>query len=185
MKERELNFKFLNICAMSLNLMIKSTWEYCLAIVSLMHSKVVLAMIPIAYLIELTPGGEELTMATLVFCYLADSVLGLLLALQTKTFDWKRLPRMIYKIVVFYFTLRISQMVGDLLIIYNVEVVGKHLFPFFLLVITIIEAVSAIGNADKLYPNKATQALIGVLNRISENALEKLNERDLKKNENL
>ena len=156
--------------------MVRSAWEYCLVMLSLFKSKVILAMFPIAYLIEVAPGGEEMTMAALVFCYLADSVLGLLLAIQTRAFDWKRLPRLIYKIVVFYFTLRISQMVGNLLIYYNVEIIGKHLFPLFLLVITIIEAVSAIGNADKLYPNKATQALMGILNKISENALEKLKE---------
>ena len=156
--------------------MLRSGWEYCMVMWGVLKSKVVLALLPIAIFIELKPGGEEMTMGMLIFCYVADSILGLLCAIQSKTFDWKKLPRMAYKLVVFYVTLKIGQQTGEILAFYSFKAVGEFVFPLVLLIITTIEAGSAIGNADRLYPNKATSAVMNLLNKISENALQKLKE---------
>jgi hypothetical protein len=161
---------------MSLSLMLRSGLDYLTAMWGILKSKVAYGLLPMAVFIEVAPGGEELTMGMLIFCYVADSILGLLVAIQTKTFDWKRLPRLAYKLVVFYVTLKISQQTGDILKIYDYEVVGGSVFPLVLLIITTIEAGSAIANADKLYPNKATKVVLSLINRISENAIQKIKE---------
>jgi hypothetical protein len=159
---------------MSLSLMFRSGFEYLTAMWALIKSKVLFALLPIAIFVEVAPGGEELTMGMLIFCYVADSILGLLVAIQTKTFDWKKLPRLAYKLVVFYVTLKISQQTGDILKFYDYAIIGGYVFPLVLLIITTIEAGSAIANADKLYPNKATAVVLSLLNRISENAIQKI-----------
>jgi len=157
-------------------MLLRSGFEYLTAMWSVLKSKVILALLPIAVFVEIAPGGEELTMGMLIFCFVADSILGILVAIQTKTFDWKKLPRLSYKIVVFYVTLKISQQTGDILKFYDFEKLGEYVFPLVLLIITTIEAGSAIANADKLYPNKATAAVLSLLNRISENAIQKIKE---------
>lgn len=161
---------------MSLSMMFRSGLDYLTAMWALLKSKVAFALLPIAVFIEIAPGGEELTMGMLIFCYAADSVLGLLVAIQTRTFDWKKLPRLAYKLVVFYVTLKISQQTGDILKYYDYAKIGEYVFPLVLLIITTIEAGSAIANADRLYPNKATSAVLALLNKISENAIQKIKE---------
>jgi hypothetical protein len=157
-------------------MMLRSGLEYLTAMWAILKSKLVIALVPIALLIKLAPGGERLAMEMLVYSYFADTVLGLICAFQFKTFDWKRLPRVAYKLVVFYVCLKISQQTGEILIFYGFDTFGKILFPLVLLLTTTIEAGSAIGNAHKLYPTKATAVVMDVLNKISENAIEKIKE---------
>jgi len=161
---------------MSLSLMFRSGFEYLTAMWAILKSKVVFALVPLSLLIKLAPGGERLAMEMLIYSYAADTILGLLCAFQLKIFDWKRLPRVVYKLVVFYVCLKISQQTGEILIYFGLEMLGKILFPLVLLLAATIEAGSAIGNAHKLYPTKLTKVVMNVLNKISENAIEKINE---------
>lgn len=163
--------------------MFRSGLEYLTTMWGILKSKVVFALVPLSFLIKLAPGGERLAMEMLIYSYIADSILGLLCAFQFRVFDWKRLPRVVYKLVVFYVCLKISQQTGEILIYFGIEILGKILFPLVLLLAATIEAGSAIGNAHKLYPTKLTKVVMDVLNKISENAIEKIKEASPKRTE--
>lgn len=159
---------------MSLSLMLQTVQQYLLVMWNFATSKLILVIFPVSFLIEIYPGGQEIAMNLLVFSYLADTVLGISLAINNRQFDMKKLPKLLYKVIVFYVTLKISQLTGQMMDFYHLEVIGKVLFPLTLLVWSLVEATSALFNANELFPNKITQTLVNLLNKLSENALEKI-----------
>jgi phage-related holin len=133
----------------------------------------ILAMSILTALVIQVSDTDRLAVETMIICFCFDAVLGVTIALKEKAFDWKKLPKLIYKAVVYFFYLKVAQLVGELLVQTGWRG-GGTVFTTFLMIIVVVEARSVLLNGNKLYPNKVFQPLVALLDKISINNSEKL-----------
>jgi phage-related holin len=127
-----------------------------------------------ALLIQVS-DADELAVHSLIVCFIFDSILGITIALKEQRFDWRKLPKIVYKSVVYFFYLKIAQLVGDLLVQTGLQN-GGTVFTTFLMLIVVLEARSVLLNGNKLYPNRVFKPLMNLLDKISAKNESKLNE---------
>jgi hypothetical protein len=139
---------------------------------ALIKSPILAVSILTALVIQVS-DTDQLAVESLIICFCFDAVLGVAIALKNQVFDWKKLPKLIYKSVVYFFYLKIAQLVGGLLVQTGWQG-GGTVFSTFLMIIVVLEARSVLLNGNKLYPNKVFQPLVALLDKISINNSEKL-----------
>jgi hypothetical protein len=151
--------------------------EFCFAYgtqaLTLAWSKILFISLPVAFYLTFTEK-EVLALNALFFFYIADSLLGIVVAIKDRLFSWSKLPRLGYKLLVFYVFLKTSQLVGELFQGFGFEI-GSTLMMIILLLFVVLEAKSAVLKANELYPNPVTKPLVTLLNKISKNAMQTLN----------
>jgi phage-related holin len=130
---------------------------------------------PTLFLLRLT-DSDTIAVHALVFAFLADSLLGIIEAIASKEFDWDKLPRIIYKAIVYFFYLKLSQFAGDLLSEQGLGR-GDNIMILFIIVMFVAEGKSAIQKADKLYPNPITTPLTKLFDKISLNTKSEIEEK--------
>jgi hypothetical protein len=141
---------------------------------ALVKSPILLMSILTALVIQVS-DTDQLAVESLIICFCFDAVLGIAIALKNQVFDWKKLPKLIYKSVVYFFYLKIAQLVGGLLVQTGWSG-GGTVFSTFLMIIVVLEARSVLLNGNKLYPNKIFQPLVSLLDKISEKSETKLSD---------
>lgn len=150
--------------------------EFCLAygtqVMALAWSKILFISLPVAFYLSFNEK-EVLAMNALFFFYIADSILGIVVAIKDRLFSWAKLPRLGYKLLVFYVFLKTGQLVGELFQGFGLEI-GSTLMMIILLLFVVLEAKSAVLKANDLYPNPITKPLVALLNKISKNAIDSL-----------
>lgn len=142
---------------------------------SAIKSPVLLISIASAVFIQITEQ-DRLAVESLVVFYCFDAVLGITIALKDQLFDWKKLPKLIYKAVVYFFYLKVAQLVGQMLVNIGWQD-GATVFTTFLMIVVVLEARSVLLNGNKLYPNKVFQPLVALLDKISVNVESKIDEK--------
>ena len=139
---------------------------------SAIKSPVLMISIASAVFIQVTEQNR-LAVESLVVFYCFDAVLGIAVALKDQVFDWKKFPNLIYKAVVYFFYLKVAQLVGQMLVNIGWQN-GATVFTTFLMIVVVLEARSVLLKGNKLYPNKVFQPLVSLLDKISINNSEKL-----------
>jgi phage-related holin len=117
---------------------------------------------------------DSIAVESLVYFYGFDAILGVAIAIKEQVFDWKKLPTLIYKAVVYFFYLKVAQQLG-LLLVQTGWNNGDTVFTTFLMIIVALEARSVVMNGNRLYPNKVFQPLVDLLDKISIKSESKLN----------
>jgi phage-related holin len=135
----------------------------------------ILALSIVTALVIQVSDTDQLAVESLIVCFCFDAVLGIIIGLKEQKFDWKKLPKLIYKAVVYFFYLKVAQLVGGLLVQTGWQN-GGTVFTTFLMIIVVLEARSVLLNGNKLYPNKVFQPLMNLLDKISAKSEDKLNE---------
>jgi hypothetical protein len=133
----------------------------------------ILVMSIVTALVIQVSDTDQLAVESLIICFVFDAVLGIAIALKDQVFDFKKLPKLIYKAVVYFFYLKVAQLVGGLLVQTGWQN-GEAVFTTFLMIIVVLEARSVLLNGNKLYPNKIFQPLVALLDKISINQEAKL-----------
>jgi phage-related holin len=134
----------------------------------------ILALSIVTALVIQVSDTDQLAVESLIVCFCFDAVLGIIIALKEQKFDWKKLPTLIYKAVVYFFYLKVAQQLG-LLLVQTGWNNGDTVFTTFLMIIVALEARSVVMNGNRLYPNKVFQPLVDLLDKISIKNESKLN----------